>query len=855
MIRLVGLYACSGFLALVYEVLWMRLVSIQFGVSSFAVVVTVAAFMFGLGLGAWRFSKEWIPSLKTPTYLGWIEFGLSLFAIFLPTLVRISSPFIDSAAVRFSNELWHLLIILSALILLSIPAYAMGAGFSLVLKYVNNQTRLLPWIYGLNTFGAVLGALFPLWALPHFGWVASLRITALLGIALALSFWFLLPKTHNTHRAAGRPTLRPPISSLINYGILGALSLALEVAWTRLFGLIMLRTEYVLALILATFLLGIAIGSVLTVKAGRYDWLKVLPWVVSAGIFLSLLEWVPVSAYLETAQFSDFNQALIVQGLLMLGMTLSVTLSLGAWLPLLTNKFDNSGQWFYSVNALGGGVGALLTGFVFIPLLGTTTTLGLIAFLFLFLEFNIKNKIQWVVLPVAAGLLFWASIMPPTSRLLPQEMGHSHDIYHYEDAIAMTEVVEQPNGQRYLLTDLQRRDASSDPTAVFTQQNQVFFPLIYHGNPHSLLLLGLGTGISDEGSAQFKDLTRTAVELSRGAIIGAREWFAPLNKNALNQTVVIQDDARHFLSAHQDHYDVIVGDLFHPDLAGVSSLLSLEQFQRVRQHLNQHGLFVQWLALNQFDLPSFQVVLKTFKTVFPQAVMFMDGMHVALVGSIDDTLDVNGLFNKQAISNQQSDNLGESSITWLGRYWGAIPDNHAPLQDEWAPVIEFSLPRLHYSKANELVQVLSYMMSKRPSLDQAKKDLSLPAPLVKSFEGSYIASDFLVRSWLATFSGQDREADHLIQLAYQANPKDRWVDYALSDQLFANQKAILSQGMDEKTLLKRILTINPYHVEAWRSLWHLQQVEHDPSASSSLAQILRLAPLDLEANSAKNGGL
>jgi len=855
MIRLVGLYACSGFLALAYEVLWMRLMSIQFGVSAFAVVVTVAAFMFGLGFGAWRFSKDWFSASRAPYYLGWIEFGLSLFAIFLPTLIKLTTPFLDAAALRFSDELWHLLVFVSALLLLSIPAYAMGAGFSLVLRYVGNQSIFLPWIYGFNTLGAVLGALFPLWVLPELGWVASLRITALIGLVVAFAFWFVMPKTQAVDEKRSSNTVLPPFNSLIQYALLGGLSLSLEVAWTRLFGLIMLRTEYVLALILATFLLGIALGSFLTAQVKRLEWLKVLPWVVALGIVLSLLEWVPVSAYLETAQFTDFGQALLVQSLLMLMMTLPVTISLGAWLPLLTKRFHNSGQWFYSVNALGGGIGALVTGFVTLPLLGTTGTLGLIAILFLLLTINRKNKWQWLVLPLSVALVGWVSIMPSTARLLPQEMGHSRDIYHYEDAIAMTEVVEQPNGQRYLLTDLQRRDASSEPTAVFTQQNQVFFPLLYHGNPHSLLLLGLGTGISDEGSLAFKDLTRTAVELSRGAIIGAKEWFGALNQPALKQTTIIQDDARHFLSAHETHYDVIVGDLFHPDLAGVSSLLSVEQFQRVRNHLNQHGIFVQWLALNQFDLPSYEVVLKTFKTVFPHAVMFMDGMHVALVGASDDNVDVDGLISQQALLTTMTDSSGESLMTWLGRYWGKIPDSFAPVQDEWAPVIEFSLPRLHYSKNSELPRVLAYMMSKRPSLQQAENELALPPVLRKTFEGSYIASDFLARSWLATFSGQDSEASHLIQLAFQANPKDRWVEYALSDQLYANQKSILSQGIDEKTLLKRILAINPYHVEAWRSLWHLEQIEHDPDRANSLAQILRLSPLDLEANSAKNGGL
>ena len=46
------LYCLSGLTSLAYEVLWARMLSMQFGVSIFGVVLTVAAFMIGLGLGS-----------------------------------------------------------------------------------------------------------------------------------------------------------------------------------------------------------------------------------------------------------------------------------------------------------------------------------------------------------------------------------------------------------------------------------------------------------------------------------------------------------------------------------------------------------------------------------------------------------------------------------------------------------------------------------------------------------------------------------------------------------------------------------------------------------------------------------
>ena len=243
-----------------------------------------------------------------------------------------------------------------------------------------------------------------------------------------------------------------------------------------------------------------------------------------------------------------------------------------------------------------------------------------------------QSRAAWLAVPLFVAAAWPVINLPQVSALLPKAQAGSKNLYLYEDAVSMTHVVEQQDGQRLLLTDLQRMDASTDPTAVFVQSNQARLPLLLHEQPRSVLFLGLGTGISVAGSLPFPDLQRNAVELSQGAIASAATWFEPANHGAMRQTTVERDDVRHFLSATQDKYDVIIGDVFHPDLAGVSSLLSVQQFQRARNRLNEGGLFVQWLALNQFDRESLGVILRSFRRVFPDAQLFLDGMHLALVG-------------------------------------------------------------------------------------------------------------------------------------------------------------------------------------------------------------------------------
>ncbi len=137
--------------------------------------------------------------------------------------------------------------------------------------------------------------------------------------------------------------------------------------------------------------------------------------------------------------------------------------------------------------------------------------------------------------------------MPPVHDLLPKIEADSRNLYLYEDAISLTHVVQQQDGQRVLLSDLQRMDASTDPSAVEIQMDQARLALLLHPAPKSVLFLGLGTGISVAGSSSFPGLIRSAVELSQGAIYAAKYWFAPVNGNILDQVQIQRDDARHYL--------------------------------------------------------------------------------------------------------------------------------------------------------------------------------------------------------------------------------------------------------------------------------------------------------------------
>lgn len=877
---LVLLYGLSGLTALAYQVLWARMLSLQFGVSIFGVMVTVAAFMTGLGAGSLAGAAL---SRRVRAPLLWfaaLEGAVALFALLSPYIFRLLDARLDGFAAGASLNAWYLTQGAATLLLLLIPATALGMTFPLMLRALSASRLGVAELYGVNTLGAVLGALLPLVLLPTLGWISAMRSVAALGLAMALGAALLATFSWSRikpglHHSAARPGLK----NLIAYGVVGAAALMLEIAWIRLFGMTLLRTEYVMALILAIFLFGIGVGSLATRTLLRRDarfpaLFTALP-LAAAGFAVLSLWFVPhLSAWGSQGAFPSLLHALTLQGLALAALTLPVTLMLGAWLPLLSRRLGayhgagdgasvGSGPALYGANSLGAALGALAAGLILVPLLGAPATVCVAALLLLlcgavWIAPRVKHVAAWGIGGLLIALVAWpVRELPPVARLLPEAQAYSTDIFRHEDALAITQVVERPSGQRVLLTDLQRMDAATDQAAVAIQQNQARLPLLLHPEPRSVLFLGLGTGISVAGSLPFPELERTAVELAQG-VIEAVPLFAPLNQGVLEHTRIVRDDARRFLRATNRRYDVIIGDLFHPDLAGHSALLTTQQFARARARLNENGLFVQWLALNQFDAESLDSVLRGFKQVFPNAVLFMDGFRLALVGPKDGLPGAPAvLANLRRMSSaaQSEATGGEGAATWLGRYWGKINAGAGPVQDEWAPRIEYRLPRARYGGELDLARLLEKLLRARPALDQAARELRIAASDRAMFERAYGASELALRGWLVALRSDGHGGDEgarLLRLAYETNPHDRWIGFALADAMYGTLPQARASGRSEQDALQAILEIRPDHAEALRRLWRLERAAGNSAAAGQYrARLAEVSPLDKEIRALK----
>jgi hypothetical protein len=101
----------------------------------------------------------------------------------------------------------------------------------------------------------------------------------------------------------------------------------------------------------------------------------------------------------------------------------------------------------------------------------------------------------------------------------------------------------------------------------------------------------------------------------------ASTYFATANENfcAQPRTRLIIDDARNFLRGSGATFDVIVTDIVVPWQQGEAALYTTEHFAAARRRLNTNGIVCAWVPAFQLGETEFQVLLRTFISVFGTA--------------------------------------------------------------------------------------------------------------------------------------------------------------------------------------------------------------------------------------------
>jgi spermidine synthase len=666
----------SGFAALLYETAWMREFGFVFGTSELAIAAVLAAYMAGLALGA-ACAGRWVHRLRRPVLVyGALELGIALCALAVPYGIRTVTAlyvvlFGGRSALPEEGSLaaagFHLLGSFAILV----PCTAlMGATLPLLARYaVQRDEQVGPRVgalYAVNTAGAIAGttcAAFLL--LPQLG----LRHTVHVGVAVnALVFAAAACLARGAEvparppEARGRPGTRwiLPLVALS-----GAVSFVYEVLWTRLLGLLLGGSVYAFATMLASFLLGIALGSAAAARLARtpsagargFALAQISTAALSLAAF-ALANFLPVLA--EAVQAGGSGSPL-GNALVAVVVLLPVTLCIGATFPfavrvMATNPDEASAASarVYAWNTVGAIVGAIAAGFALLPWLGFagTATLGAAANLVLALLALLCARpvraVPFGVALVGLGALLLLQPRPPwlllrSSSLIQQP---ALGAVEYLGVGRSATVLLLDSGRSWYL----RTNGLPEATILRPGDNPGRFlegrwlgmlPALTRPDAVELLVIGLGGGVALEAvPSTLRDVAAIELEpevVAANRVISGRRARDPLADPRVSLHI---NDARGALLLADTHYGAVVSQPSHPWTAGSAHLYTREFFELVRSRLHPGGVFVQWIGVRFVDEALLRCLVATLNDVFRDVEVYRPSPAALLFAASDAPFDV-----------------------------------------------------------------------------------------------------------------------------------------------------------------------------------------------------------------------
>ncbi len=714
------LMLASGCAGLVYQIVWTQQLGVWLGHEILSALAVVAAFFGGLALGAWR-GGAWIARSRQPGRgYALLELLIALWALLLIPLMPRLGGVLAAAIGAEPGALRHWLVAFLGPLLILLPATAaMGAtlpALAQVFGRLRTQGYAIGGLYAANTLGAVFGVLASALLLaPTLGYNATAALAALLNLACAAYAWKAFAGL--SPAPAETPAAARSAAPLLRLAATGLLGIGYEVLIVRVISQIAENTVYTYAAALAVYLLGTALGAALYQRwlaasrdgpalRARLLALTALG-MLSGGLALS--QGAALKLAFSSGLGGGYAAALAAEALLAALAFLLPTVAMGALFSHLSVEARDGGWRLgdaLAANTLGASFAAPLIAVILLPPLGAGPLLGLLGLAYLLLV-PLRETGRAAVLAATAATAAWLLLAPSLRMVSVPEGGR---LLSYRDGVmAAVSVVEDADGERRLHINDRAREGSS--RTRYTDAREAWTPLLLHPAPKRALFLGLGTGVTASAAAADPGLSVDAVELLP-EVIEASRLFVPATAP---RPRIVAADARRYVRATDQRYEVIVADLFHPARSGSGALYTVEHFGAVRERLAPGGVFCQWLPLHQLDLASLQAIVAAFLGVYPDAVALLatyslDTPVLGLVGGADGLRLDPAALTARWTSVQTGNRAGAvlaglqyddalvlpgsivADAAALQAFAGAMPANRDDL-----PVVSYRAPRLSYA--------------------------------------------------------------------------------------------------------------------------------------------------------------
>jgi len=636
----------SGFSTLIYQVVWQRLLTLFYGVGFISTTIIVTVYMFGLGVGALIGGVLAERSQNRIQLFAGIEFLVGLFGIASISFLEWLGTF--TVAVDYK---WMISVMF---LYLCLPTVLMGMTLPILTKIVNQWVKdyfkTVSFLYFLNTIGAALGALAAAYIFITFwGLDTAVYVAAIINLLLAFCIFAVRKSAVYLNKESFESTetlVHESIWGKKAYSLVlmtGFLAVGYEIVWFRFIGVLIKASAYAFSTILFVYLLGIALGSF---TINRY--LSKIKQVNLKQLFCKFQFFIGIfvlfsilGLYLMATQPSlqkpvllTFEQ--IIHPPLYMGFgemsfyqqwdvflwpfffMFVPTLFMGATFPLIAQLAlsDNSkdGQTtgtVYFFNIAGNVLGALITGFILLPIIGTERTLFLfvmagLAFGF-FLQERWAKRIIKILLFVSVGIGCLMIHKGDLYKAIHFTKQNDVAVEFEEGREGVVLTVHHANG--YFITNyINGMPHGGRPVNLFYEQT--IEALSYARKRDHVLIIGFGAGAITETVLNVKDISKvTLVELNRSLIKNLNK-IPLLSKIFNNPKLDIKfDDARRYLLRNNKKFDLILMDPLRATTAYSNNLYSREFMRILSEHLNPGGTVMIWTD-------EYLILPKTFRSEF-----------------------------------------------------------------------------------------------------------------------------------------------------------------------------------------------------------------------------------------------
>jgi spermidine synthase len=660
------LFAGSGCSALIYEIAWYQLLQLAIGSTAVSLGFLLATFMGGLCIGSIWLPRSSFARRHPGRMFAMLELGVAILAI----LVRIGIPLIDRVYVAgaehgFPNMLLRGFI--STVCLLP-PTILMGASLPAMVRWIERDSTRSEsqWatLYGVNTLGAVFGCLLAGFCLLR---VYDTTIATLAGAAINLTVALIaFAMTKGDEAAftdvpliAADPTPRSHANLFVYIvvGLSGACALGGEVVWTRLMGMLLGNTVYVFSIILAVFLVGMAIGSIgaswiMRARLGVLSAISALGWsqvlltlaiAWTAFMIADSLPYLPINPFLSTNPWFTFQLDLAR----CIWAVLPPAILWGASFPLgcaaVTSNGEDPGKLVggvYAANTLGAIIGALGVSLILVPWIGTQDSQrvlliasaigGLILLVPYLIRRGPKQGFVWLTGSMLLAVYFTMNLDPVPGELIAYgrqmmiNAGKSTILYTKEGRNSSVAISQWQNGAIYVNVN-GHVEATTEIYDMKLQRMVGHLPGLIHPNPKSVLGIGFGAGVSAGTFTRYPGIEKiTICEIEPVIPPTSTRYFGKQDYEVMNnpKTHIVYDDARHFVLTTLEKFDIIASDPLDVFVKGTAGLYSKEYFEQIKAHLNPGGMFSLYVPLYETDVRTFKSELATFFEVFPNATVW-----------------------------------------------------------------------------------------------------------------------------------------------------------------------------------------------------------------------------------------